>query len=528
MNPKKGKSKGVCYGLSCKYLDALFCNDRATLYSRFELIERYQENPDELLQNIQMAYDKIKQSIKDNPVLTHEEFACLEIRPFFESIILQLHPDFYPEIYDQHVMQNYAANHKVSAPKQLENAAPKLLHRSYHAKNKDELTIYFEELKSLLQSCEQVVGFILESDEHAIALSYNQEHDVWELLNADNLIRSEITGFYHQELNSIELAEALYQAFNPQIEIDEEEKAEYKPSEFTVFSMSCFGLEFDPTLTYRLNSTCPLPIDKKILHRANEDHVSIFFLAAQSGDIEAMKVLLPKINDIDEERYDGETPLSIAVQEGHIEAVKFLISNGADINHCNERGESILHCAAVMGHSELIEYLISLDLDLEEEDFNFNTPLISAIFNNKEKSVLSLLKNGADVNVLDKDQFSPLFIAAFIGNPEIVVALINTGANVNYQIDDGTTALDIALSRNNVEAAEVIRLFKSTNVQHDTQNSISQKAYKDRLLNVVADNSYLVDGQDKPVAFFDKMPQKQLSEISNQSNVGKQNFIPKC
>ncbi|KTD04783.1 ankyrin repeat domain-containing protein [Fluoribacter gormanii] len=524
MNPQKGTSKGVCYGLSCKYLDALFCNDRDTLYRRLELIERCQENPAELLHKIQIVYDKIKQSTKDNPVLTDEEFAFLEIRPFFESITLQLHPDFYPEIHGLHVMQNYIANHKISAPKQLENAAPKLLHRSYHAKDKQELTIYFEQLKLMLQSCEQVVGFILESDEHAIALSYDQPKDAWALLNADNLIRSEITGFYHQELNSLELAEELYQALNPQIEIEEDEEIEYEPSEYTIFSLNCFGLNLDPTLTSKLNSLCPLPIDKQIISRTNEDNVSIFFLAAQSGDIEAMKVMLPEQYDIDEERYDGETPLSMAVQEGHLEAVKFLIKNGADKNHCNKKGESMLHCAAAMGHSEIIDYLISLDLDIDEEDLNCNTPLISAIYNNKEKSVLSLLTHGADVNVLYKDQFSPLCIAAFIGNPEIIVALINAGANVNYQMEDGSTALDIALSMNNLESAEAIRLFIATNEQNDTMNSISQKAYKDRLLEGVAAHSYLVGGQDKSIAFFDKMPKKHLSDIRHQTDIAENEY----
>lgn len=161
----------------------------------------------------------------------------------------------------------------------------------------------------LLQSCEQVVGFIIESDEHAIALSYNQQKDVWELLNADNLIKSEITGFYHQELNSVELAEALYQALNPQIEIDEEEESECEPSEFTIFSMNCFGLKSDPTLAYQVNDIS-LPIDRNILRRTNEDNVSIF-LAAQAGDIDAMKAMLPYLHDIDEARYDGETPYQL-------------------------------------------------------------------------------------------------------------------------------------------------------------------------------------------------------------------------
>ncbi|KTD55282.1 ankyrin repeat-containing protein [Legionella sainthelensi] len=518
MNPKKGKSKGVCYGLSSKYLDALFCNDRDTLYKRLELIEQYQENPEELLHNIQKVYDKIRLSIPQKPVLTHEELACLEVRPFFECITLQLHPDFYPEIYNQHVMQNYSANHTISAPKQLENAAPQLLHRSYHAKNKQELITYFEQLKLLLQSCEQVVGFIIESDEHAIALSYNQQKDVWELLNADNLIKSEITGFYHQELNSVELAEALYQALNPQIEIDEEEESECEPSEFTIFSMSCFGLKSDPTLAYQVNDIS-LPIDRNILRRTNEDNVSIFFLAAQAGDIDAMKAMLPHLHDIDEARYDGETPLSIAVQEGHIDAVTFLIQNGADKSHCNEKGESMLHCAAAMGHCDIIEYLISLDLDIDEEDLNFNTPLMSAIYNNKEESVFSLLKNGADVNALDGNQFSPLLIAAYMDNPEILVALIHAGANIDYQMEDGSTALDIALSRDNLESVKIIRLFLSIKEQNHTLNSISQKAYKERLLEVVASNSYLVDGQEKPTAFFEKMSRKQLSDIRPQSDI---------
>lgn len=82
-DPKKGGTKGLCYGLTCKYLDALFCNDRKNLYLRLALIEKYQDKQDELVESIQLLYDKLKDTDLKAPLLTDEDMLMIEIRPFF-------------------------------------------------------------------------------------------------------------------------------------------------------------------------------------------------------------------------------------------------------------------------------------------------------------------------------------------------------------------------------------------------------------------------------------------------------------
>ncbi len=428
-HPKKGRPKGVCYGLTSKYLDALFCNDRLTLYKRLALIEKYQDRPEQLLHNIQRLYDTNKK-FAGQKEFTPDEQVLLEVRPFFESLILQLHPFYFPEIFDGEVVQNYVLNHSVASPIRLEKSAPKLLHRSYHAKTKKELIQYVKSLERALTTSAQRIGFIIESDEHAVALNYNPEKDTWEWLNSDELMQSDI-GDYHQELSTIELVETLQNTLSPPDETSIEEP--YIPSKYTVFIISCIGLNNEPSLQRDLELLSPHPFSKKVLSRVNNDNISMFFLAAQSGDIDAVTAMLPFIDDIDEERYDGETALSMAVREGHLSVVKLLIENSADKKHTNEFGRTLLHNAAAMGHTEIIDYLLTLESAVDEEDDNGQTALIKAILQNQYQTVLSLIEHHANVNLLNKeDGITPIFYAAIVDDPDMIRALMDAGANIGY------------------------------------------------------------------------------------------------
>lgn len=483
LDPQKGGSKGICYGLSCKYLDALFSKDRVSLYKRLALLEEYQSRPNELLDHIQTIYNKLKQNHQAE--LTPEEHVLLEIRPFFENIILQLHPNYYSEIYNRSAAQNYVLNGHLTLPQKLEFATPKLLHRSYHAKTKAELLQYVEKLTLLLQSTHQQAGFIIESDEHTISLSYNTISQKWELLNADNLVRSKSTNNYHHELNHNELVEMLQDAFIPPAEWDEQK--EHESSSYTVFKMSCIGLEHEPTLTSQLDMLCPLLFDKKSVEKLNDDDVSIFFLAAQAGDLEALQAMLPFIQNINQPRYDGETALSMAVQEGHLTIVKYLISKGADITQTNDEGESLIHIAAAMGHLEMIEYLHALEINIDEKNALSGTPLMKAIMNNHFRTALLLIQKGADVNFVDeKNDLSLLQLAVLKGNLAILDALIKAGADIHYKNAENVSALKLAEQLLNSEAIALLKNSPAAIKQEPMLSPFARSAYKNHLLKAVA------------------------------------------
>jgi TonB family protein len=144
-------------------------------------------------------------------------------------------------------------------------------------------------------------------------------------------------------------------------------------------------------------------------------------VAAELGNIEAVKLLLDAGVDINEKDIDGWTPLLYAVGRDKI-IVEFLIANGADVGPIQ----------------------------------NGLTPLSRA--NNIEIAKL-LISNGADVNASDDRKSTPLHSQAFGGKNQMVEFLINNGANVNARDNRGWTPLNGANANNKLETADLLRKY---------------------------------------------------------------------
>jgi ankyrin repeat protein len=110
----------------------------------------------------------------------------------------------------------------------------------------------------------------------------------------------------------------------------------------------------------------------------NKTKATAFLLAAETGDVPLMKLLLelgadPKLVNI-----DHCTPLlaatgvgilsngdeSAGTEDDAIEAVKLLLDSGADINSVDDGGNSALHGAVYENRSKLIEYLAEHGADI--------------------------------------------------------------------------------------------------------------------------------------------------------------------
>jgi ankyrin repeat protein len=112
-----------------------------------------------------------------------------------------------------------------------------------------------------------------------------------------------------------------------------------------------------------------------------EDGATAFWRAAQSGDVELMKLLLahganPKIASA-----HNVTPLSVASgigwvegvtfewsPEQNLEAVKMCLDLGIDPNAKDEEGRTALHGAAHKGRNEVVKVLVDHGADLEAHD----------------------------------------------------------------------------------------------------------------------------------------------------------------
>jgi len=113
----------------------------------------------------------------------------------------------------------------------------------------------------------------------------------------------------------------------------------------------------------------------------NEDGATPFLRAAQSSDVELMKLLLAKGADPKIQTARNVTALAVASgiawvegvtyewsREQNVETVKMLLDLGLDPNVHDEDGRTSLHGAAHKGRNEVIQMLVDHGADLEAHD----------------------------------------------------------------------------------------------------------------------------------------------------------------
>jgi ankyrin repeat protein len=133
-------------------------------------------------------------------------------------------------------------------------------------------------------------------------------------------------------------------------------------------------------------------ITKKLWFRSFGDHswvdtagATAFWRAAQSSDVDAMRLLVDHGADPDIPTTHGATPLmaasgigwgyhySMNAPDSWMEAVRYCVQHGADVNAADDRGYTALHGAAYLGNHEMIAYLIDKGGDVKAVAKDKNT-----------------------------------------------------------------------------------------------------------------------------------------------------------
>ena len=227
-------------------------------------------------------------------------------------------------------------------------------------------------------------------------------------------------------------------------------------------------------------------------------------VAAELGNIEAVKQHLNAGTDVDARDEADKTPLPHAAYWGHKEIVELLIAKGANVNARDRRGstplnwanesrqadksrqaeiadlirkhggkifkrfsaldnketfiktsqpepltaktpDSSIHDAAEKGNIEVVKQHLAAGADANAKDHRGGTPLQFAVGRGRKDIIELLIAKGADVNVkFDGAGLTPLHMASGSGRYEIVELLIDKGAKMNTKDSAGRTALDWA------------------------------------------------------------------------------------
>lgn len=156
--------------------------------------------------------------------------------------------------------------------------------------------------------------------------------------------------------------------------------------------------------------------------------------------------------------------LHLAAESGNVEIVKILIDNGADINALTNLGDTPMDRAIIFNNINVVELLLEEGFEINKSINGKTTPLCVAVVFNKLSIVEFLLKNGADATFKNKVGETPLHFAisaSTTAKMDIVELLVFYGANIRARNNLGDTPYDLATQRSYKSIVEFFDLQES-------------------------------------------------------------------
>jgi len=187
------------------------------------------------------------------------------------------------------------------------------------------------------------------------------------------------------------------------------------------------------------------------------------YSAIRANDLRQIKTLLDEGVSANAEGPDGITPLMVAAETGSLDAMKMLVDRHADVNAKNMYGSTALMWSVT--DPKKVRLLLDHGADVNVAARSGRTALIVASFANPSAEVVRmLLAKGANVAVMDQRKVTPLNAATFGNDTATVRLLLDASGDVNTaDTFIGLTPLINASGNRNLEAVKLL-LAKGANV----------------------------------------------------------------
>jgi hypothetical protein len=169
--------------------------------------------------------------------------------------------------------------------------------------------------------------------------------------------------------------------------------------------------------------------------------------AAGTGDEGEVARLLDEDPSLLDGREDYEPPILVAAESGHLGVVRLLVQRGANLNATEYRDITALHLAVSQGNEEVVAFLLQQGAQANRRTMNGHTPLMWAARHSDSVIMEMLVKHLGGQGLDDKDgtaEWTPLHNAADWGEQEAVRVLLLAGADPSIVDNEGRTPRAVA------------------------------------------------------------------------------------
>nr|XP_008101141.1 PREDICTED: ankyrin repeat and death domain-containing protein 1B isoform X1 [Anolis carolinensis] len=203
----------------------------------------------------------------------------------------------------------------------------------------------------------------------------------------------------------------------------------------------------------------------------NQEGRNVLHFAAQNNNVRIVDYFIQDLHLLDLNTPDekGRKPFLLAAEWGHVEMVNELISLNLSTTQKDKDGNTALHLAAKNGHHEVAEVLLGQWEDINEFNEEGETPFYLAVAGGHEKCADLLLEAGSDINISNKHNANALHIATQNGHTSLVTYLTSKNINLEAQPQQKNSPLHLAIIKNSLSVVNNL-----IDAGHDI-NSLNQR-----------------------------------------------------
>lgn len=384
-SPNEG---GICYGFSMRWIEACFLGAQDTFYKRLKKIYKLNK-----LLSSGCSLDKIQHS-------TIWKNKLLNIRAFFESLMLYQSPHHFKAVFNQELGQNdisdvskLAASDDMMQLGGLQQTAP----FKYGSFDSHELMHFLQEIENLVdeQNYQDLLCIRLNlysaAGGHSVCLMYHPPSKDWQFMDV-NQMNSAKTHFKLSHLNDA-ISFDNHETYNAQLVLPHQHHAQDLLNKITRLS--------------KLNLKKSDGVVSKPLE-------TLLFVAVKFNDSDILKTLLTQIENPNITKAHGITPLIEAVIKNQNDLVKILLED-----------------KRINPNQAMDTNTTPLMLSIQ----NQNTDIVSAILAHEQ----------TDPNLVMNSGFSALIMAVAMNSIEIAQKLASDSrTNLDILSPNGVSAIDIA------------------------------------------------------------------------------------